>query len=72
VPGLAPIVRIPSPDPYAAISRADNEVNGVLAPLSRPSSRCSGCAEPSSCARHKGRVLEEILSGERKRGELLE
>jgi staphyloferrin B biosynthesis citrate synthase len=71
--GLAPIVRIPSPDPYAATVALDNGANGVLAPYIETVEQVQRLRGAVKLRPLKGRLLEEVLSGERKlEGELLD
>lgn len=63
--GLAPIVRIPSPDPYAATVALDNGANGVLAPYIETVEQVQRLRGAVKLRPLKGQVLEEVLSGER-------
>lgn len=63
--GLAPIVRIPSPDPYAATVALDNGANGVLAPYIETVEQVQRLRGAVKLRPLKGQVLEEVLRGER-------
>src|SRR5262249_16405117 len=63
--GLAPLVRIPSPDPYQATVALDNGASGVLAPYVETAEQVRRLRGAVKLRPLKGRVLEEILNGER-------
>lgn len=63
--GLAPIVRIPSPDPYAATVALDNGANGVLAPYIETVEQVKRLRGAVKLRPLKGRVLDEVLDGRR-------
>lgn len=63
--GLAPIVRIPSPDPYAATVALDNGANGVVAPYIETVEQVQRLRGAVKLRPLKGQVLEDILSGKR-------
>jgi 2-keto-3-deoxy-L-rhamnonate aldolase RhmA len=63
--GLAPIVRIPSPDPYEATVALDNGANGVLAPYIETVEQVQRLRGAVKLRPLKGQVLEEVLSGKR-------
>ena len=64
--GLAPLVRIPSPDPYEATVALDNGASGVLAPYIETPEQARRLRGAVKLRPLKGRVLEELLNGERK------
>jgi len=63
--GLAPIVRIPSPDPYLATAALDNGASGVLAPYVETPEQVRRLRGAIKLRPLKGQVLEEVLNGER-------
>jgi 2-keto-3-deoxy-L-rhamnonate aldolase RhmA len=63
--GLAPLVRIPSPDPYQATVALDNGASGVIAPYVETSEQVRQLRGAVKFRPLKGRVLEEALNGER-------
>src|SRR5215813_6266176 len=63
--GLAPFVRIPAPDPYQATVALDNGASGVLAPYVETVEQVRRLRGAVKLRPLKGRVLEEVLSGER-------
>ncbi len=63
--GLAPLVRIPSPDPYQATVALDNGANGVLAPYVETPEQARRLRGAVKLRPLKGQVLEEALNGER-------
>jgi 2-keto-3-deoxy-L-rhamnonate aldolase RhmA len=63
--GLAPIVRIPSPDPYQATVALDNGASGVLAPYVETPEQARRLRGAVKLRPLKGRILEEALNGER-------
>jgi 4-hydroxy-2-oxoheptanedioate aldolase len=63
--GLAPLVRIPSPDPYQATVALDNGASGVLAPYVETPEQARRLRGAVKLRPLKGQVLEEVLNGER-------
>jgi 4-hydroxy-2-oxoheptanedioate aldolase len=63
--GLAPLVRIPSPDPYEATVALDNGASGVLAPYVETPEQVRRLRGAVKLRPLKGKVLEEVLNGER-------
>ena len=63
--GLPPIVRIPSPDPYEATVALDNGACGVLAPYIETVEQVERLRGAVKLRPLKGKVLEEVLRGER-------
>src|SRR5262245_22808813 len=63
--GLAPLVRIPSPDPYQATVALDNGASGVLAPYIETPEQARRLRGAVKLRPLKGQVLEEVLNGER-------
>ncbi len=63
--GLAPIVRIPSPDPYLATVALDNGASGVLAPYVETPEQARRLRGAVKLRPLKGQLLEEVLNGER-------
>jgi 2-keto-3-deoxy-L-rhamnonate aldolase RhmA len=62
---LAPLVRIPSPDPYQATVALDNGASGVLAPYIETPEQARRLRGAVKLRPLKGQVLEEVLNGER-------
>jgi len=62
---LAPLVRIPSPDPYQATVALDNGASGVLAPYVETPEQARRLRGAVKLRPLKGQVLEEVLNGER-------
>src|SRR6185295_8041249 len=63
--GLAPIVRIPSPDPYQATVALDNGASGVLAPYVETPEQVRRLRGAVKLRPLKGQILEEVLNGQR-------
>jgi 4-hydroxy-2-oxoheptanedioate aldolase len=63
--GLAPMVRIPSPDPYLATVALDNGASGVLAPYVETPEQVRQLRGAVKLRPLKGQVLQELLNGER-------
>ena len=63
--GLAPLVRIPSPDPYQATVALDNGASGVLAPYVETPEQVRRLRGAVKLRPLKGQILEEVLTGER-------
>jgi staphyloferrin B biosynthesis citrate synthase len=63
--GLAPLVRIPSPDPYQATVALDNGASGVLAPYVETPEQARRLRGAVKLRPLKGQVLEDVLSGKR-------
>src|SRR5215468_7676226 len=63
--GPAPLLRIPSPDPYQATVALDNGASGVLAPYVETAEQVRRLRGAVKLRPLKGRVLEEVLNGER-------
>lgn len=61
--GLAPIVRIPSPDPYAATMALDAGANGVIAPYVESVEQVQALRGAVKYRPLRGKKLEEILQG---------
>ena len=59
--GLAPLVRIPSPDPYQASMALDGGATGVIAPYIETPQQVSRLAGAVKYKPLKGRKLEEFL-----------
>jgi 4-hydroxy-2-oxoheptanedioate aldolase len=66
--GLAPLVRIPSPDPYEATVALDNGASGVLAPYVETAEQVKRLRGAVKLRPLKGQVLEDVLSGRRELG----
>jgi 2-keto-3-deoxy-L-rhamnonate aldolase RhmA len=69
--GLAPLVRIPSPDPYQATVALDNGATGLLAPYIETPEQARRLRGAVKLRPLKGRVLEEVLKGKRELDETL-
>jgi len=63
--GLAPLARIPAPDPYQATVALDNGASGVLAPYVETVEQVRRLRGAVKLRPLKGQVLEEVLNGER-------
>ncbi|MEK3720437.1 HpcH/HpaI aldolase family protein [Paenibacillus sp. FSL H8-0034] len=61
--GLAPIVRIPSPDPYAATMVLDGGANGVIVPYVETVEQVQALRGAVKYRPLRGQKLENILSG---------
>jgi len=62
--GLAPLVRIPSPDPYQATVALDNGASGILAPYIETPEQARRLRGAVKLRPLKGRNLEKLLHGE--------
>src|SRR5215813_14679184 len=62
---LAPLVRIPSPDPYQATVALDNGASGVIAPYVETPDQARRLRGAVKLRPLKGQVLEEALNGAR-------
>jgi 4-hydroxy-2-oxoheptanedioate aldolase len=62
--GLPPIVRIPSPDPYAATMALDGGAAGVVAPYIETPEQVQALRGAVKLRPIKGRRLEEMLQGD--------
>jgi 2-keto-3-deoxy-L-rhamnonate aldolase RhmA len=62
--GLPPIVRIPSPDPYAATMALDGGAAGVIAPYIETPEQVQALRGAVKLRPIKGRRLQEMLQGE--------
>lgn len=69
--GLSPIVRIPSPDPYAATMVLDGGANGVIAPYVESVAQVQALRGAVKCRPLRGEKLERLLSGAEACGEEL-
>ncbi|HZS06809.1 MAG TPA: aldolase/citrate lyase family protein [Blastocatellia bacterium] len=63
--GLAPVVRIPEPDPYQATVALDDGACGVLAPYVETPGQAKRLRGAVKLRPLKGRLLEGVLNGER-------
>ena len=63
--GLAPVVRIPSPDPYMASQVLDAGAHGVLAPYIETPEQVQALVGAVHYKPLKGIVLSQVLSGQR-------
>jgi 2-keto-3-deoxy-L-rhamnonate aldolase RhmA len=63
--GVAPIVRIPSPDPYKACQMMDAGAEGVVAPYLENVSQIKELVGALKFRPLKGELLDEFLNGER-------
>jgi 4-hydroxy-2-oxoheptanedioate aldolase len=63
--GIAPIVRIPSPDPYKACQMMDAGAEGVVAPYLENVSQIKELVGALKFRPLKGELLDEFLNGER-------
>ncbi len=61
--GLPPIVRIPSPDPYAATVALDGGADGVIAPYVESAEQVRALRGAVKLRPIKGRKLDQMLSG---------
>ncbi len=61
--GLPPIVRIPSPDPYAATMALDGGAAGIVAPYVETADQVQGLRGAVKLRPIKGRRLQEMLQG---------
>lgn len=68
---LAPVVRIPSPDPYEACVALDNGAAGVLAPYIETAAQVRALSGAVKWRPLKGQVLDDVLAGTRILGEPL-
>ncbi len=62
--GLPPIVRIPSPDPYAATMALDGGAAGVVAPYMETVAQAQSLRGAIKLRPIKGKKLENLLAGE--------
>ncbi len=62
--GLAPVVRIPSPDPYLATRVLDGGAHGILAPYIETPEQVRRLVGAVHYKPLKGRLLEQVLAGE--------
>ena len=69
--GLAPFVRIPSPDPYQACMVADDGAVGIIAPYIETPEQVRKLVGATKLRPLKGRSLERWLSGEEEPGDEL-
>lgn len=67
---LAPVVRIPAPDPYQAAMALDGGASGVLAPYIETPEQVRALRGAVKLRPLKGRVLENALAGQSLPGEL--
>jgi staphyloferrin B biosynthesis citrate synthase len=63
--GIAPLVRIPSPDPYQATVALDNGASGIIAPYVETPEQARRLRGAVKLRPLKGQVLEEALNGTR-------
>lgn len=68
--GLPPLVRIPSPDPYAATMVLDGGAAGVIAPYVESADQVQALRGAVKLRPIKGRRLQRLLDGEAPGGEL--
>jgi 4-hydroxy-2-oxoheptanedioate aldolase len=61
--GIAPVVRIPSPDPYQATAALDDGAQGLVAPYVESADEVRALAGAVKYRPLKGRKLERILQG---------
>ena len=70
--GVAPIVRIPSPDPYEACMALDGGASGIIAPYVETVAQVKALRGAVKLRPLKGRRLQEALEGEPLQKELAE
>lgn len=63
--GLAPIVRIPSPDPFAATMTLDGGAAGIIAPYVETAAQVRALRGAVKLRPIKGRRLDALLAGEK-------
>ncbi len=62
--GMAPLVRIPSPDPYLATQVLDGGAAGVIAPYVETAEQVQALCGAVKCRPIKGQRLQRLLQGE--------
>ena len=62
--GIAPIVRIPSPDPYLACQSIDGGAKGVIAPYLESVEQIRELVGATKFRPLKGEILQKVLNGE--------
>jgi 4-hydroxy-2-oxoheptanedioate aldolase len=68
--GLAPVVRIPAPDPYAATMALDGGAAGIIAPYVEHAEQVRALRGAVKLRPIKGQILQQLLDGEETEPEL--